>query len=268
MKRHSLSLFVILSLVASGLNYLTYPALSRILPAQQYIDTPAALSLLTQIGTFMSALTAVIIGLSKSKTGKTTIDALQADLIKIFILLGLVFLATSPVTMGLIQTPALYALPITLMVLTSIPVTTLSGYLNGVKRMTALGMVAAVTASMQLAAGITISAISGDGVITMLCMALSQLLAIILLYTFFGEGKNRVLSQFSSFLPRTKFSPETTHILIYTAAAAICIMVLNLLQVVDLLILKGLSVQAAKTYTDAYVISRIVFFTGRIFLWP
>jgi hypothetical protein len=45
-------------------------------------------------------------------------------------------------------------------------------------------------------------------------------------------------------------------------------MAINIVQIADLLIIQTLHTSDVKFYTDIYVVSRIVFFGGMIFIWP
>lgn len=268
MGKKTLYLFIFYSFLASAVNYLSYPSLARLLPSDQYINITVSLSLLTQIGTFMSALTAVTIGLSKQKDDNQgiMIDKLQSSLLQIFSILGISFLFISPVLMNIIGTPKEYALPITLMLIVSVPITIMSGYLNGKQQMKRLGLVALLTSLFQFSAGVISAALIHNGFITMLLMGLAQIFAIGLIYIIFRDPNLPVVGRDS--LKLQKYSKPLRKILFYIILAAISVMILNLLQIIDLIIIKNLKGDLAKFYTDIYVISRIVFFMGVIFIWP
>jgi hypothetical protein len=53
----------------------------------------------------------------------------------------------------------------------------------------------------------------------------------------------------------------------FTVVSSIGIMAINILQIIDLLIVQNRQIDA-KLYTDLYIISRVVFFAGTIFIWP
>lgn len=266
-KRQGLIVFAGLSIYASALNYFLYPFLGRILPSSQYVDITVALSLFTQIGTFMSALIAVTIGLSKStiKDDNQTIEDIQSNLLRILIILSVIFVALSPFIMPAIHMPALYALPILLMLIISIPITIISGHLNGKNLLPQLGIVAAVTASLQFIIGILSAFATDSGLITMLCMAIAQITAIFVLYKILGKHS---LPRLRTSLFHTTSDPAIRAIIQYTALASLAIMAINILQISDLLILQGVSSEGSQLYTDIYIVSRVVFFSGMILIWP
>lgn len=264
--KKTLAPFIALSLFASALNYFAYPILSRLLPSHEYVNITVALSLFTQISTFLSSLTAITIGISKDKNHEHTLHKLQVSLLQVFSIFGLLFLALSPLIMSNIHTPVAYALPIVIMILLSIPITMISGYLNGHQLMTKLGLVAILVASLQFITGVSVAWISGNGFLTMLCMGSVQILSIIILLRFLGEPA----------MPRTgkelfrieKYSPEMKKILVYVIVASFAIMLINILQIFDLLAIKNMGGATAKFYADIYIVSRIVYFGGIILIWP
>lgn len=259
--------YILLSLFASALNYLTYPLLARLLPPGQYVDITVALSLFTQMSTFMSSIAALAVGLSKEKeSGASTLSKLQTNLLQIFILLGVIFLLLSPLVMSWIKTPAAYAIPIVMMILVSIPVTVISGYLNGKNQLVKLGGVVALTASVQFLAGAITASLSHSGLMTMFVMSVIQIITIVWLVNFLKDPQLPRLSS-TVFKPEA-LSPATRKLLLYTVIASFSIMVINILQIVDLLLIKNIDAATAKFYADMYVISRIVFFGGTIFIWP
>lgn len=258
--------FIFLSLLASGLNYFAYPALGRLLPSSQYVNITVSLSLFTQISTFLSSLTAITIGLSKTADHTNTIHKLQVSLLQIFSLFGVIFLVFSPIIMSMLDTPVSYAVPIVIMILMSIPVTIISGYLNGRQLMTKLGLVAALTASLQFVTGLLVALLSQNGFITMLCMGLTQLISISILIRYMGESEMPHLG--SELFVFKRFATETYRLLGYVILASFAIMAVNLLQIFDLLVIKNMNDSTARFYTDIYIISRIIFFGGMILVWP
>src|SRR5688572_6640345 len=107
MRKHGpLLLFILLSGFASGLNYLTYPVLSRLLPNSEFINITVALSILTQMATFLSSIIALTVGITKSNTIKQPrklIESLQSELINVFLFFIGLFILTAPFTLGGIE---------------------------------------------------------------------------------------------------------------------------------------------------------------------
>ncbi len=264
--KRSIIIFIILSTIASAINYFAYPALGRILPATQYIDITIALSLFTQITTFLSSINAITVGFTKDNTAdpKRIIHALQSSLFKVFALLIVLFLISSPLTLHIIGVPLQFSLPISLLMLTALPLTIMSGYLNGKQLMVKLGVLAIISAGFQFTFGVVAALIFHDGFITMTFMALAQICAIASIqYLFRSENLPNPLPSLKS----TK-SFLSKKVILYATVASIAIMLINLIQIADLLLITRNNSTDAKFYTDLYIISRIMFFAGMIFIWP
>lgn len=265
--KKDISLFVLLSVIASALNYFIYPILSRILPSNEYVDITVALSLFTQMSTFLSSIIAITIGISKQGTTETKerIQALQSFLFKAFMALAIVFLVLSPLVTEKIHVSVLFVIPILLMMFFSIPVTVISGYLNGLSAMKKLGLVAVISASTQFVIAISTASITHSAVVTMATMSIAQLLTIFIIYRLFSTLK---LPSISSPFKQSNKQFISKRMMVYTAFAAVSIMIVSLAQIADLLILQNTSTTDIKFYTDIYVVSRIVFFAGMILIWP
>lgn len=268
MIKKSILLFVILSVIASGLNYIVYPLFSRILAPEEYVNITISLSLFTQVSAFLSSILAITIGLSKSEhadNANAKINQLQAFLFKFFLVLAVIFLALSPIIMERVNTPPLFAIPISLMMLLSIPLLVISGYLNGKNQMVKLGLVTVISASSQFTVGLIAAAVSHNGLITMLSMALAQIITLILIYTIFSKDH---LPGIRASLQSTSSPKHIRPLVIYAAATSIAIMAISLVQIADLFVIQQLQTADMKFYADIYVVSRVVFFGGMIFIWP
>lgn len=261
--------FLLLSVIASALSYVTYPILSRILSAEQYTDITVSLSLLTQVTTFLSSIIAITIGISKSsdhRAASKDIDKLQAMLFRLFAVLSLIFLAISPIIMPIINTPVAYAVSICIAMFASIPLAMISGYLNGKNMLTKVGLAALLVAALQVLAGVSTALLTHSGVWTMTLMGVAQLIAVILLYRLFSQDH---IPHIRGAVSKVHFtSPAVRKLATYTFFASIAIMAINLLQIADLLIIERLTGADIKLYTDIYIVSRVVFFAGMIFIWP
>lgn len=271
MIKKAVLIFVILSIIASGLNYFLYPVLSRVLGPLEYVDVTVALSLFTQISAFLSSIIAITIGLSKSadvSAANKKIEALQSFILRLFSIIALLFLAISPLVMPLVDTPILFAVPIALMMLFTIPIQIISGYLNGKNKLIKLGAITVFCALVQFTVGITVASLTHSGLFALLAMSVSQLLSIALIYKLLpADGIPNVVTSLKTPLSSLK-TLNMKKILIYTGIASLAIMAINVVQVADLLVLQSLEGSGAKFYADIYVISRAVFFAGTIFIWP
>lgn len=270
MIKRGLFIFIALSIVASGLNYIVYPLFSRVLPTSEYINITTSLSLFTQVSTFLSSILAVTIGLSKDSTKgekDDRIELLQSFLFKLFGIVAVLFLIVSPLVMNQIHTSPLFALPICTMMLLSIPILIISGYLNGKNQIVKLGFVTLISASSQFIIGLAAASISHNGLLTMASMSIAQIIALLVIYRVFANDHLPSI-KLSILTPITVKNKTTQQLLIFTALAAFAIMAISLIQIVDLFIIQDLKNVDIKFYTDLYVISRVVFFAGMIFVWP
>lgn len=262
--------FVLLSIVASGLNYCIYPLLGRILPSAQYIDITVALSLFTQVSTFLSSIIALTIGMSKHLTPEknSKVVLLQALLLRVFAVLATIFLIISPFVMAAINTPLIYAFPIVIMMLFSIPITVVSGYLNGKNLMVKLGGVTLISAVFQFITALAVASLTHSGTATMFSLTLAQIISIGVIYYIYRSDDLPSIGA-SVIVPKEAFRTKSTkRLMLYMVAVSISIMLISLVQVFDLFIVKTLSGVNIKLYTDVYIVSRAVFFGGMIFIWP
>ncbi|MDB5185587.1 MAG: hypothetical protein JWL85_110 [Candidatus Saccharibacteria bacterium] len=269
--KKSVFIFVLLSAIASAVNYAAYPVLARLLPAGQYIDITVSLSLLTQMSTFLSSIIAITIGLSKSEEhdkAQSKIETLQSMLFKLFLAVTVAFLIVSPMIMSHIHVPLQFVLPISLMMLVSIPIAIISGSLTGRGLMVKLGILTATSATLQFAVATTVALITNSGLLAMLSMATAQIITIFIAYHIFRAEQLPKIGE--AIWKRTLISEKKymARLVTYTFISSLAIMALNLVQIADLLIVQAANNNDAKFYTDIYVISRIVFFAGMIFIWP
>lgn len=270
--KKSTIVFILLSVVASAISYTLYPVLSRLLPANQYIDITVALSLLTQISTFLSSIIAITIGLSKSEgNGKAQpkIEALQEMLFKLFIILVVVFLIISPVVMPSIDIPIQFVIPISIIMLASIPIATISGYLNGRAELMKLGILTVAVAGSQFLIASIVAFITRNGLIATLSMAAAQIITIFFAHSAFRNDNLPGIGKMAwKLAPVFSDKQHLKRLALYTLVASIALMALNLAQIADLLIIQTTNNGDSKFYADIYVVSRVVFFAGMIFVWP
>jgi len=263
--------YALLSLVASAINYATYPILGRLLPASQYVDITVSLSLLTQMSTFLASIVAITIGLSKSETkgdNNAKIEALQSMLFKLFLAIIVIFLIISPMVMQRIHVPLPFVLPISLMMLVSIPIAIVSGFLTGRKLMVKLGILTVTSAFLQCTVASIVALTTNNGLLAMISMSSAQIITIIVIYRVFHRDKLPKLSEAIFKRKAIEDRKYMAKLVAYTFLSSLAIMALNIVQIADLLLVQAANNGDAKFYTDIYVISRVVFFAGMIFIWP
>lgn len=268
--RKTTLIFIILSGVASFFNYVVYPILARLLSSIEFVHIATALALFTQLSSFMLSIVALTIGLSK-QTGqsdsKATVEKLQALLTHLFLVIIVIFLAASPLYLGRLHMPAQLLLPICAMLALSMSMSVISGYLNGKQKLVKLGLAIAFSSFLQLGLSVIFAIITKSGTTALNGMALGSFIAIVLIYQVYKAEKLPSLSSIFSHglsLYRTK---SIRSLVKFTIMASLTTLLMNILLIIDLLIVNSRQVDAV-IYTDMYVISRVVFFSGMLFIWP
>lgn len=268
MKKTTL-IFIMLSGIASFLNYATYPALARILSDEQFVNIAIALALFTQLSSFTLSIVALTIGISKENNSdsKIIIEKLQAVLSHLFFIVVISLLIISPILLKKIHLPASLLVPIFAMLALSISMSIITGYLNGKQKLVKLGITIACSALLQFIFSVSFGLLTKSGAVALNAMALGSFVAIIATYhAYSDEG----LPQISTiFLHRFKLyrSQKMQKLIKYTILSSLAVLIANILLIIDLLIVNNRQIDS-KLYTDMYVISRIVFFSGMLFVWP
>ena len=183
--RKSTFIFIILSGLASLCNYVVYPILARILSPNEFVDISVALALFTQLSSFMLSIVALTIGLSKQEgeqTARKVVEKLQAILTHLFVVIIIVFLASSPLFLDRLHMPATLLAPISIMLGLSISMSVISGYLNGKQKLEKLGLSIVFSALMQLLLSVAAAVITKSGAVTLAAMAFGSFVAIALTY--------------------------------------------------------------------------------------
>jgi hypothetical protein len=225
------------------------------------------------MSTFLASIIAIAIGLSKVEEqarGNTGVELLQSMLFKFFIALGLVFLIISPLILPKIHIPLAFVLPIFFMMIVSIPIAIISGYLNGKSKLVKMGVLIALSASLQIVLTVAVGFVTKNGLWAEIGMGTGQLLTIPAIYLLFRYDKLPKIGK--TLLRSTRLDDSdngyAAKLFLYALAASLAIMFINLVQIADLLIIQAQHGNQVKFYTDIYVISRAVFFGGTIFVWP
>ncbi len=269
MKKSTLA-FILLSGFASFCNYAIYPALSRVLSSSEFVDITVALALFTQLSSFMLSIVALTIGLAKDSSesrARQTVERLQTILAHLFVVIIVVFLALSPLILDRLQLPAALLIPICLMLALSLVMSVISGYLNGKQKLVKLGLLIAGAALLQLVASVVVGIITKNGVLALTAMALASLATTIATYIICRNDNLPSLSTILLHKLSIYRDKADRKLLIYTIAASLAALALNILLVLDLLIVSARGIDAV-LYTDMYIVSRIVFFAGMLLVWP
>ena len=149
----------------------------------------------------------------------------------------------------------------------SIPTSVISGFFNGKNRLVKLGYVTVLVAVFQFVCTILVGFTTRNGVAALNAMAVGQFLSIGVIYVLFKkEGLPSIITPLTTKTPAKTESMRS--LVTYTALCSLAIMLINILQIADLLLIKGHGSADIRLYADLYVISRVVFFAGTVFIWP
>lgn len=269
MKKSTLA-FILLSGFASFCNYAIYPALSRVLTPNEFVDITVALALFTQLSAFMLSIVALTIGIAKDSSdsrARQTVERLQTILAHIFVVIIVVFLALSPLILERLQLPAALLIPICMMLALSLVMSVISGYLNGKQKLVKLGLIIAGAALLQLIVSVAVGIVTKNGVMALTAMALASLASTIATYIICRNDNLPSLSTILLHKLSIYRDKSDRKLLVYTIAASLAALALNILLVLDLLIITARGTDAV-LYTDMYIVSRIVFFAGMLLVWP
>jgi len=257
--------FFIFSILASFLNYLTYPLLARILGREDFTDTNVALALVSQITSMMSAIVALAISetlYSPKKKGEV-VSALQSQVTRLYGVVMLIFIVTSPLIFNLVKLPLKFIIPLSAVLFFTVPIAIISGYFNGKSLLTKLGAVGLIVASSQFTVAIIFAILSKSGSVSILGMALGQAAAIIICYRIFKSERLPTIRESVSKKPQTTSTGMAHRTIVI---ASLCILALNILQIADLLLINAKGVDQ-QMYSDISIVSRVVFFGASMFIW-
>ncbi len=263
-------IFILLSGLASFLNYAIYPVLSRVLSPEQFVDITVALALFTQLSSFMLSIVALTIGVSKEssqKNARILIEKLQSILAHLFIVIIGIFLIISPFLLEKLSLSSALLLPICIMLALSLVMSIVSGYLNGRQELVRLGVFLAASSALQFIACITVGIVTKNGVASVYAMATAAFVSVVGLYVLsqpksLPDPRTILLHKLSVYKER-----KIRKLLVYTVCASLSALAINLLIVLDLLVISKHKSDAV-LYADMYIISRVVFFSGMLLVWP
>lgn len=270
MKKKDTIIFILLNGFASFINFAIYPALARILNDKEFVSTTVTLALFTQLSSFMLSVVALTIGLSKQKSekdAKELTEKLQAILTHLFIVIILLFLVFSPLVLKATQLSSLMLIPIVSMLALSISMSIITGYLNGKQKLIKLGYAVLFSALLQLFFSVFAALITKSGVFSLIGMAFGSFISIIIIYNIFKSENLPHPSTILIHKLNIYKSQKMKALIKYTVVASIATLVLNILMIADLLIINNRQADSA-IYANIYVVSRIVFFGGMLFIWP
>lgn len=192
---------------------------------------------------------------------------MQTVLVHLFIVFLILFITTSPLYIKSLNIQPSLLVPICGMFIVSIAMAVISGYLNGKQKLIKLGCFMSISALLQLILSISVAFLAKSGAATLYAMAIGALISIIIIYRVYRkENLPNINSIFKHKLNIYK-SKDIRKLIRYTILSSIAVLILNILLIFDLLLINSRDTDAI-IYTDIYVISRIVYFSSALFIWP
>jgi len=263
------SLFTILSLAAAACSYFLYPILIRILPASEFGDFAVTTTMLNQILSIFLALNIISVHLVK-KYGEAEsrhyIQIIQKILLQVFIGLCVIVVILSPQLKDLLKINhiALF-IPLGLILLASVPVTIWNGFLQGHKELVRIGIFS-VSASLAKLIFASIFGLLLGAVGALFGILVGTLLGIAILQFYPGVRLPSLRSTFEKtskkdlrFLSQLKF---------YILQAIFVVGALGFLQGYDITLAKTLfEPQLAGTYSGIAVLSYVLYYVCFILVW-
>jgi O-antigen/teichoic acid export membrane protein len=263
------SLYAILSLSASVLNYLVYPALTRVLSPREFGDFAAIMALSAQVLAILLTFNLTSIYLVKKypeDEAREKVQIIQKALIWLFLgATGLLLFAAPLVRERLhIADPLTFGI-LALFLLASVPSVIWTGYLQGHNQLLKVGVSAVAAALAKLAFALVFARLWGVsgalwGVLT------GGVLGVVVVRLIAGMRLPSLRSSISSF-SKTQ-GTFLGGIFGYVVWSAIVVGALGVLQNLDIVYAKALfSPTVAGVYSGISVLSNALYFVSFVLIW-
>jgi O-antigen/teichoic acid export membrane protein len=263
------SLYTLLSLCASVLNYLLYPALTRVLSPQEFGDFAAIMAISAQVLALLLAFNLTSIYLVKKypeDEAREKVQVIQKVLIWLFLAAtGLLLFAAPLVRARLhIADPLTFAI-LALLLLTSVPSVIWTGYLQGHNQLLKVGVSSVAAALAKLALALLFASqwgVSGAlwGVLT------GGVMGVVVLRLIAGVRLPSLTSSLSA-LSKTQ-GAFLGGVLYYVVATVIVVGALGVLQNIDIVYAKALFPPAeAGVYSGISVLSNSLYYISFVLIW-
>lgn len=261
--------FIFASLFGAVLNFAIYPLFARILTPEQFADSAVVISIATQVGAVLVAFNVVSIFLVDkygAEKSKPKIQAIQKILIRIFIAACLALVLLFPIAKQALNLESIYyILPLSILLLSSIPVTTWSGYFLGVSEIQRVGIFNISSPFFKLILA-WILAIQFGAMGGLLGIAIGQILGLLCMRLMPGSIPPSIISAIKKLTPAEITSARSLSRIVLISVFSVGL--LAILQVSDLLIAKSSFIDGVDSeYAGISSISKILYFGGFILVW-
>ena len=263
------SLFTILSLAAAACSYFLYPIIIRILPSSEFGDFAVTTTMLNQILSIFLALNIISVHLVKKygeEESRHYIQIIQKILLQVFIGLCVVVVILSPQLKDLLKISHLSLfIPLGLILLASVPVTIWNGFLQGHKELVRIG-VFSFSASLAKLIFASVFGLLLGAIGALFGILVGTLLGILILQLYPGVRLPSLRSTFDKtskkdlrFLSNLKF---------YILQSIFVVGALGFLQGYDISLAKALfEPQLAGLYSGIGVLSYVFYYVCFILIW-
>jgi len=263
------SLFTILSLAAAACSYFLYPIIIRILPSSEFGDFAVTTTMLNQILSIFLALNIISVHLVKKygeEESRHYIQIIQKILLQVFIGLCVVVVILSPQLKDLLKISHLSLfIPLGLILLASVPVTIWNGFLQGHKELVRIG-VFSFSASLAKLIFASVFGLLLGAIGALFGILVGTLLGILILQLYPGVRLPSLRSTFDKtskkdlrFLSNLKF---------YILQSIFVVGALGFLQGYDISLAKALfEPQLAGLYSGIGVLSYVLYYVCFILIW-
>jgi len=263
------SLYAILSLGASALNYLLYPSLTRVLSPREFGDFAAIMAISAQIMAILLTFNLTSIYLVKKypeDEAREKVQVIQKVLIWLFLGATLLLLFAAPFVRERlhIADPLAFGI-LALFLLVAVPSTIWTGYLQGHNQILKVGVSAVAAALAKLAFALLLASLWGmSGALW--GVLIGGALGVVVVRLIAGMRLPSLRSSVSSF-SKTQ-GTFLGGILGYVFWSAIVVSALGVLQNIDIAYAKGLfSPTVAGVYSGISVLSNALYFVSFVLIW-
>jgi O-antigen/teichoic acid export membrane protein len=263
------SLYTILSLGASALNYLLYPALTRVLSPREFGDFAAIMAISAQIMAILLTFNLTSIYLVKKypeDEAREKVQVIQNVLIWLFLGATLLLLFAAPLVKERLHLADPLAFGIlALFLLVAVPTTIWVGYLQGHNQILKVGVSAVAAALAKLAFALLLASLWGmSGALW--GVLIGGALGVVVVRLIAGMRLPSLRSSVS-YLSKTQ-GTFLGGILGYVVWSAIVVGALGVLQNIDIVYAKALfSPTVAGVYSGISVLSNALYFVSFVLIW-
>jgi O-antigen/teichoic acid export membrane protein len=263
------SLFTILSLAAAACSYALIPILVRVMPPSDFGDFAVTTTMLNQVLAFLLAINIISIHLVKTygeDDARRYVQIIQKALLWLFMAVCILVVTFSPFLKTILKIDNLLLfLPLSLVLLASVPVTVWNGFLQGHKELIRVGIFS-VSASLSKLIFASVLGLFLGSVGALFGILIGTLLGIIVLQLYPGVR----LPSLKNTLQKTNKSDLRSlwQLKFYIIQAVFVVGALGFLQGYDISLAKILFEPAiAGTYSGIGVLSYILYYLAFILIW-